>query len=68
MVVAGSALIGDVSCARTGTGFGGGNVLPGRRGGIADPAGRFGSWIPVGGALRVVPRRGGSGGNRRPHA
>jgi hypothetical protein len=66
-VVDGSALVGDVSCAGTATGTGG-NVLLGRRGGIADPAGRFGSWIPVGGALRVVPRRGGSGGNRRPHA
>jgi hypothetical protein len=47
----------------------GGIVLPGRRGGgLALPAGRFGSWMPVGGALRVGPRRGGSGGKRRPHA
>jgi hypothetical protein len=36
-----------------------------RRGGSVAPA-RGGSWTPVGGALRC--RRGGSGGNRRPHA
>lgn len=43
-------------------------VWPGLRGGNVLPAGRFGSRIPVGGALRVAPRRGGNGGKRRPHA
>ena len=64
------ALRPDESCARPGGGPAGGGIeLPGRRdGGLALPAGRFGSWIPVGGALRVGPRRGGSGGKRRPHA
>jgi len=57
----------------SGTGWwgdgGGGIELPGRRaGGLALPAGRFGSWMPVGGALRAGPRRGGKGGKRRPHA
>jgi hypothetical protein len=45
-------------------GTGGGFV--GRARGAGGAAGRFGSWMPVGGALR--PLRGGNGGRRRPHA
>src|SRR5438128_689705 len=56
------------SGALRGGGVGGGTVAPGLRGGCVLPAGRFGSWTPVGGALRVGPRRGGNGGKRRPHA
>ena len=59
--VSGSAGYGCVEIA-------GAIVWPGLRGGSVLPAGRFGSWIPVGGALRVAPRRGGNGGKRRPHA
>jgi hypothetical protein len=50
-----------------GSGSGGGTVCPDFRcTGAGATAWRCGSWIPVGGALRA--RRGGSGGNRRPHA
>jgi hypothetical protein len=63
---AGVVVVIGGGCERTaGRGADGGTAGRGPDGGTT--GGRCGNCTPVGGALRVGPRRGGNGGNRRPH-